>query len=212
MASIIRPIIVNIKSHIVPNVRELFNEIITEQNLCVFPAARALLNSTIHKPETKDPNGSSHRTHAWELSDGRKESRARTARPTASERRPRASERRRPTSLLHSLSSVSYRKNEEVRFAFCVFLCLVSILVSCTTGRRSRSIHFFHSDRVLRPRVRRSWTHIRENTPFAIRTLRRGGVVGCGTDANARGSIGLGETLTDGWIPIRAATATVSFG
>lgn len=58
----------------------------------------------------------------------------------------------------------------------------------------------FHSDRVLRPRVRRSWAHIREKTPFAIRALRRGGVVGCGTDANARGSIGLGETLTDGWM------------
>ena len=99
--------------------------------------------------------------------------------------------------------SVSYRKNEEVRCAFCVFV--FSYPSSFRAHGSSIPIHSFHvisfhSDRVLRPRVRRSWAHIREKTPFAIRALRRGGVVGCGTDANARGSIGLGETLTDGWM------------
>jgi hypothetical protein len=83
---------------------------------------------------------------------------------------------------------------------------LVSILVSCTRVVDPDPFISFHFIS-FRPRSSPPGTlapafvraHPREHVILGTRSPMSG-VVGCGTDANARGSIGLGETLTDGWM------------
>lgn len=101
------------------------------------------------------------------------------------------------------------RKNEEVRVRVRVRVRIHPRFVH--TGR-SRSIHSFvptASSTPGAPPPRFVRAHPREHALWDVQSdgWRRG----CGTDTNERGSIGLCETLEDGWIPIRAATA-IAFG
>lgn len=132
----------------------------------------------------QSPNGSSHRTHAWELY-GRMKRVARSHRAPARVRATTASFRAPASDFSPSLSLFGFVSKER-RGTFLRFASSCSRFVH-TGRRRTRSIHFIHScihsDRVLRPRVRlprRSRAHIRENTSFFGTRSPRGGVAGVG--------------------------------
>ena len=132
----------------------------------------------------------------------------RVARSHRAPARPRQSDDRElPSAGVRLLSftlslSVSYRKNEEVRFCVLRVRVLASILVSCTRVVEPDPFISFIPTAFFAPGY--ACPGVRARTSARTRHFRdaesEGWRRGCGTDANARGSIGLCETLMDGWM------------
>ena len=131
----------------------------------------------------QSPNGSSHRTHAWELY-GRMKRVARSHRAPARVRATTASFRAPASDFSPSLSLFGFVSKER-RGTFLRFASSCPRFVH--TGRRTRSIHFMSFIHSFRPRSSPPGTpapafaraHPREHVIFGTRSPR-GGVAGVG--------------------------------